>query len=194
MAKQQLAVAVVKMHAVASAIAKEGAVGTVTLFHPAVIAVGKVAVFPDVHKVVPVDVALAVVGTDAGAGADGAVDEDRADGDACLAGEEVVAHVGFVASQKSLAAVAGKDAPLLTGSLDEVECAPEFFCCQLHVGVVSSPAHGEDGEDAPVGDALLDEVLLDGGELGVVAAIDAGDDVEDQRTGFHQHVDGFVNH
>ncbi len=56
------------MHSVALTVAEPLAGGAVVLFHPAAVAVGTEAVFPNVDEIVLVDVALMVVAADAGTG------------------------------------------------------------------------------------------------------------------------------
>ena len=105
-AEEEVTVAVVQVHTVALAVAEKGTVGTHTFFHPATIAEGLEAVLPHVHEVVAVDVALVVVGTDAGAGGDRAVRQNGGDTDAGIAGVEAIAHLALVATEKALATVA----------------------------------------------------------------------------------------
>ena len=104
-AEEEVTLVVAKVHAVALAVAEEVAVGTGAGAHPFAVAVGLEAVFPHVHEVVLIDVALMVVATNAGAGGDGTIDEDGTNGDACLTGVEVVAHFAFVVAEKTFAAV-----------------------------------------------------------------------------------------
>ena len=107
MAEQQLAVGITEMHATTFAITEILAGGTCLLLHPAAVTIGMIAVFPYLHEVVVVDVTLFIVAANAGAGRDGAVYQYGTDGDACLAGIEVVAHFAFVVSQKAFTAVGG---------------------------------------------------------------------------------------
>ena len=67
MAYQQFAFPVAQVHAVAPAIAEIVARGTFACAHPFAVAVGKEAVFPYVHELVLIDVALVIIGADAGA-------------------------------------------------------------------------------------------------------------------------------
>ena len=76
MAEKELAIAVAQVHTVATAVAEIAARGTLSALHPLAVAVWVVAVFPHVHEVVLVDVALIVVGTYAGTGGNRAVDHD----------------------------------------------------------------------------------------------------------------------
>ena len=75
-AEQQISVVVSEVHAAAFAVAPVLAVFAEVGFHPVVVAVWQEALFPDLHEVVCVDVALLVVVADACAGADASVDED----------------------------------------------------------------------------------------------------------------------
>ena len=76
MAKQEFAVAIAQMHAVASTVAEVLTLGAFVLLHPFAVAIGVIAVFPDFHEVVFVDVALIIVGADAGTGSNRAVGHD----------------------------------------------------------------------------------------------------------------------
>ena len=99
------AVFVAQVEAVALAVAKHAAVGADACFHPAVVAVLPIAVLPYVPEVVGVDVALGVIGTDARAGGNRAVDEYRAGGHAGGAAEEMAAYVALVVAEEAFAAV-----------------------------------------------------------------------------------------
>ena len=66
--EEEFAFTIAQMHAVSLTIAEEVAVGTGTCAHPFAVAIGLEAVFPHIHEVVLVDVALVVVATDAGTG------------------------------------------------------------------------------------------------------------------------------
>ena len=68
MTKQEFAVRVTQVHAAAQAVFEILARGACSGAHPFPVAVGLEAPLPDIHQVVPVDVALVVVGADAGAG------------------------------------------------------------------------------------------------------------------------------
>lgn len=85
---------------------EKGTVGTHTFFHPATISEGLEAVLPHVHEVVAVDIALMVIGTNAGTGGDRAVRQNGGDADAGVAGVEAIAHLALVATEEALATVA----------------------------------------------------------------------------------------
>lgn len=105
-AEEEVTVAVVQVHTVALAVAEKGTVGTHTFFHPATISEGLEAVLPHIHEVILVDVALVVVGTNAGTGGDRAVRQNGGDTDAGVAGIEAIAHLALVATEEALATVA----------------------------------------------------------------------------------------
>ena len=71
--EQQLAVAVTQMHAIALTISEITAKGTLVLLHPTTVTIQHITVLPHLHEVILVYVTLIVVGTDAGAGSNGAV-------------------------------------------------------------------------------------------------------------------------
>ena len=88
-----------------------------------------------------------------------------------------VAHLALIAAQEALTTVRGVDGAFAPGLTNEVEHAAELPTGDLHLRVVGCPPHGEDGVDAPVGDAFADEVVADRRQLVVVALVDAGDHV-----------------
>ena len=73
MATQQLPVTAAQVHAVALAVAEPFAGGAFAALHPGTVAVWLEAVLPHVYEIVCVDIALAIVCTDAAAGRDGAI-------------------------------------------------------------------------------------------------------------------------
>ena len=117
--------------------------------------------FPHLHKVIVVDVALMIVGTDAGTSRYAAICQYRTDGDACLTAEEMVANVTFVVAKKTLAAVVGMDSSLLARFSDELENAAELFVGKAHLRVVGGTSYREYGEQAPVVDSLADKIFLE---------------------------------
>ena len=106
MAEEEVTVAVMQVHAVTLAIAEKGTVGTHTFFHPVTIAEELETVLPHIHEFIVVDVALMVVGTDAGTGGYRAVRQNGGDTDAGVAGVEAIAHLALVATEEALATVA----------------------------------------------------------------------------------------
>ena len=194
MAEEQATVTVAKMHTIAPTITEILAVGTFVLAHPFAVAVGLEAIFPNFHEIVLIDVALMIVGTDAGAGGDAAINEHRPYAHTGLTGEEMVAHIALVVAQETLATIVHADASLLSGSLDEVEHAAELFVSESHLRIVGCSAYGEDTEDTPSAYPFADEIFLDVVEFRVVALVHTGDDVKNDSRFMNQKVNGLINH
>lgn len=120
MALQQFSVTVTQMHATSLTIAEHVAFTTVLLVHPFSVSIKLETVFPHVHEVVLIDVALVVIGAYAGAGRDAAIDEDGADGDASLTEKAVVAHIQFEFAYKTFASVCRADTSFATSLSDKL--------------------------------------------------------------------------
>lgn len=91
MAENQFAVRVPEVHSVSLTIPPVFASGALVAAHPFAVAVRSEPVFPDIDEVVLVDIALTVVGTDAGTGGDASVSENRPYADSGLTIEEMTA-------------------------------------------------------------------------------------------------------
>ena len=66
-ALQQMAVAISKVHSVSFTILEEFAFGAVTVSHPFTVAVHLKTVFPDIHEVILINIALMIVAPNTGA-------------------------------------------------------------------------------------------------------------------------------
>ena len=97
------------MHAVALAPFPPFAGGAGAGFQWSMVTENAEALFPDFHEIVFVDIALAILRTDAGAAGYVAVYTYRGDAEAGLAGEKMVTDLAFVASEEALAAKTGVD-------------------------------------------------------------------------------------
>ena len=75
---------------------------------------------PHFHKIILVDVALMIIGTDAGTGRDGAIHQNGTNCYASLAWIEMIADIALVIAHEALTAVAAIYQALLTSKLDEV--------------------------------------------------------------------------
>lgn len=188
MAEDETALAIAQVHAVAPAEPPIATVLAVVLAHPVALAIGQITVLPYVHEVVVIDIALMIVGTDAGTGGDGAVGHHGAYRHTCLTVEKHIANLTFVTTQETLAAIRGIDAALLTCLTDEVEHPPILFVADFHHGVAGSTAYGEDGIDAPIADALADEIVAHERQLLVIALVDTGDDIGIDLRILHEEV------
>lgn len=67
-AHDEIALIITKMHTATLAVSEVSALGTLTLPHPFTVTVRKETVLPDIHEIILVDIALMIVGTDAGTG------------------------------------------------------------------------------------------------------------------------------
>ena len=190
MAEHQLALAVAEVHAAAPAEAEVLALCALVLLHPLAVAVGSEALLPDIHEVILVNIALVIVGTDAGAGRDGAVGEDGAYADTRLAEEEMVAHIALVVAEKALTAIADVDASLLACRTDEVHDLTELLRPELEVGIAYGATRGEDGEEAPVLEAEADEEFAQLLQPPDVALVDTGDHIEEEVLPGNHQLDG----
>ena len=113
MTQYKFSIFVPKVHSVALTVAEDVALGTDARTHPLAVAIDLVTILPYLPEIILVDVALMIVGTDAGTGSYRAVNEYRAHRDARLTTEEKVADVALVVTHKALAAVVYPDAFVL---------------------------------------------------------------------------------
>lgn len=121
MAIEQIAVVVVEVHAAAETIAEHLAIGTRPPPSPLPIAERLEAILPHVPELILVDIALVEVGANRRTPGDRPVDADRRDRDPGGALVEMIADVGLVTTQETLASVADVDTSLLAGSFDELQ-------------------------------------------------------------------------
>ena len=101
------------------------------LLGPGAVPVRLEAVIPYFHKVVFVDIALVIIGPDAGACRYSPVGKDSAHADARAADEKAVPDVTFIVSQKALAAVGGLDAAFAPRVPDKIHKPAELFAGEL---------------------------------------------------------------
>ena len=129
--EDEVAVGVAEVHAAAAAVFPELAGGAGVLFHPGAVSEGAEAVFPHVHEIVLVNVALVIIGPYAGAGRYGAVGQHGTNGDAGLAHVEMAADIALVMAQKAFAGeLCGNDALAARGA-DEFQKADMFLTRKL---------------------------------------------------------------
>lgn len=112
-AVEQFAVVASQVHAAALTVAEHTAIGTFAPARPFAVAERPEAVLPHVPELIPVDVSLMIVGADRRAPRNGPVDPDRSHGDTRGTLVEMVADLGLVTAQKTLAGVADLDPALL---------------------------------------------------------------------------------
>ena len=174
------------VHAVAEAVFEGFAVLALPFAGPVAVAEGLESGVPDFPEVVGVDVALAeMLAVDVGAGADGAIDENRGDVDACMAEVGSLTHCALVGAEVSFAAEGNVESFLSLEFLigfallgDEVHKLDELGIGEVEFGVVEGAADGDDGEDAPLLYAQVGEFVVDFLQVGQVALVDTGDDIE----------------
>ena len=109
-----------EMHSVAFAVSELFAGGAWTSASPASITIRLEAVLPNVDQVVRVYVALAIVGSDAGAGGYGSVGKDGGYAHSGVALVEGVPNFGFIASQEAFAGIVQAYFSFKAGLPDEV--------------------------------------------------------------------------
>ena len=177
MAQEQLSLVVVEVHTVALAIAPQATIGAFTAAGPRAIAKGLEAIVPHIHKVIGIDISLVKIGADAGTGRDRAIGQHRSHIDPGMAGIKMVAHLVFVISQKTLAAITQANAILPAGIAYKIEYAGKLFVGELKFGMLGRPAHREDGENAPVLDSGFEQKFAQRLEVVDVPFIDTGNDI-----------------
>ncbi len=119
MAHQELSIFITKVHAVATAVSEDFAVGARTCTHPFTLTIAVEAICPYVHEIILINITLVEVGTYARASRYASIAEHRSYGDARIATEETVAYHRLVVAQKALASVACLDLALLPGVFDK---------------------------------------------------------------------------
>lgn len=81
------------MHAVSLAVTEEITIGTSVFLHPLPVAGRLETVFPYIHKVIPVDIALIEIAADTGTGRDRTICQDRTYADTGITREEIVTYL-----------------------------------------------------------------------------------------------------
>ena len=173
MAKQQIAFAVVQMHAIALAIAEEGTIGTQAFFHPVSVAIGLETMFPHFHKIVPVNIALVIIGTNAGAGRNRAIRQNRRHTDARTALVKAVAHLALISTQKTLATVTGMYLAFLSRTFDKLHQPRKIVMTQLKLRIACRTSHRENGKQSPATHPCIVKRLFEPIQIRIVAAVDA---------------------
>ena len=144
-----LVVFLMQMHCPAETILKDLAISALTRLHPLAVAERLETIFPDIEKIVVVDVALHKATVDVGASGNGAVHKNGADGDTRTAEIEPVAHLALVRTDVGLATELAIDFAFLSGRNDEVHQLAELFIAELQALVSGSTANRVDGEQTP---------------------------------------------
>lgn len=149
-----------QMHCPAETILKDLAISALACFHPLAVAERLETVFPNIEKIVLVDVTLSKASVNIGASGNRAVNENGADGDARAAEIEPVAHLALVGANVCLAAELRVNLAFLAGSDDEVEQLAQLGTAELQIGVVGRATDRLDTEKAPHLHLVFDEQAL----------------------------------
>ena len=163
MAEQQFPVAVAQMHTVTLTVTEIAARGTIVLLHPLTVAILLVTALPYIHEVILIDIALIVVGSDAGTGSDGTVGHHGAHADTRLTGEETVTHLALVVAEESFAAIVSPNAPFLAHLFNIVKDPTELFSRQSHHRIEGSASNWENRKESPTLDTLGNQKFLTSG-------------------------------
>ena len=149
MAEDEVAVIIAKVHAVTLAIAEPSTVSALILLHPRTVAIWLKAVLPHIYEIIFVNVALMVVGPDAAASGDGAVDKYRSHRKSGLACVEMIPDLPLIFSEKAFTAVACTYPALLPGLLYELHKPAETLPVELQVRILSRPTYRKDRKQTP---------------------------------------------
>lgn len=142
------------MHSATQTLLEVLAFGAGAALHPAAVTHFGKFIFPYVHQIVFVDVALYERPIHIGAGADIAIDEHTADVDAGTAEEIAVANTFFVFPGVGLATELDVDASFLACVCDKLKHLFQLLARELQVVFVGGSADGRDGEKSPVANAI----------------------------------------
>ena len=85
-----------KVHRATETVFKHLAIGALSRLHPLAVTEGLETIFPDIKKVVFINIALHKTSVNVGTGGNGAVNQYRADCDACTTEIEPVADLALV--------------------------------------------------------------------------------------------------
>ena len=135
-----------QMHCPTEAALINLAVSTLACLHPLAVAERLETVFPNVDKIILIDVALGKTTVDVWTGRDGAIYQNGADSDARAAEIEPVAHLALVRADIGLATELAIDFAFLSGRDDEVHQLAELFIAELQALVGGSTTNRVDGE------------------------------------------------
>ena len=134
------------MHRPAETILKDLAISALTRLHPLAVAERLETVFPDIEKIVVVDVTLSKASVNIGSSGNRAVNENGADGDTRTAEIEPVAHLALVRTDVGLTTELAIDFAFLSGRDDEVHQLAELFIAELQALVGGRTTNRIDGE------------------------------------------------
>ena len=149
-----------EMHRSAKTIPKHFAISTLTLLHPLPVAERLETVFPNIQKIVSVNVALHIAAVNVGASGNGAVNENRANGDTRTAEIEPVANLALVRTNVGLATELAIDFAFLSGRDYEVHKLTELFIAELQAVISGSATNWVNSKQTPGFNHVFNEQLL----------------------------------
>ena len=166
-----------EMHRAAKTVLIHLAVGARALFHPITVAERLETVFPNIKKIILVDVALHITTVNVKTSGDGTVNQNGSDGDASATEIIPVAHLALVRADISLTTEHAADFPLFAGRDNEIHHLSQLLVAELQSIVGSSAANRGNSEQSPCLNLMLNEQLLDGLELIEIHWADASHNV-----------------
>ena len=134
-----------QMHRSAKAILKHLAISTLTRFHPLTVAERLETVFPNVQKIIFVDIALHKATVDVGASGNGTINQDGTYGDTSAAEIEPVANLALVRTDVCLATEFAIYLAYLSGRDDEIHELTKLHIAELQALVSGSATNRVDG-------------------------------------------------
>ena len=138
-----------QVHRTAKAIPKHLAISALSSLHPSAIAKRLETVFPNIQKVVLIDIALHKAAVDVRTGGNGAVNQDGTDSDASATEIEPVAEFTFVWTDIGFTTELTVYLPFFSSRDDEVHKLTELFIAKLQALVSSGATNWINGEQAP---------------------------------------------
>ena len=166
-----------EMHRPAKTVLKHLAFSALPCLHPLAVAEGLETVFPDIQKIILVNVALNITAVYVGTSGNGAVNQNGADGDAGAAEIEPVADLALVRTDVGLATEFTVNPPLFSGCDNEVHHLAELCIAELKPIIGSSATNWGNSEQTPCLYLVLDEQLFHGFQLTEIHRTHTGHDI-----------------
>ena len=160
MAKQQISLPVTQMHAVSFAITEKLTVGTLPFAHPLAVTIRLIFVIPHLHKVILINIALMIVGTDAGTSRNSTVHQNRPYRYPCLTMEEMIAHISLIVSEETFTAISRLYPSLLARTFDKLHHPAKIPVRQLQFRIFCRTADRKHSEKQVSGFSWLVIFLL----------------------------------
>ena len=186
----QTEIIVIKVHAVAFAVAEETALGTSPLFRPRTITEQLKPVLPNFPKIIAVYIPLVKIRPDTGTGRNRTVYTYRCHGNAGVALEQIIAGSPLVSAEKSLTRHIDLDSSGFSQSCNPIEHLPILHLCNLQLRILRSSSGREDGPDTPPLHADRDQIIGKVLQTSHVVLIDACHNIPHQFRCALEQTDG----